>query len=54
MNNVTLRNREMTVERYRLRLRLKFLEAIIPSKPKSFWVSLEVRTSFPLIFTSPD
>ena len=36
MNRVTLRKSDITVERDLLRLRAKFLDAIMPSKPNSF------------------
>ena len=52
MNRVTLRNRDSTVERARFLLRRKFLAAIMPSKPNSFFVSGEVRTFFAFIVTS--
>ena len=54
INSTILKKRETMVERYLFLFRLKFLEAIIPSKPNSFFVRGEVRSFFPFSLISWD
>ncbi len=54
MNSVTLRKREIIVERHLLRLRAKFFAEIIPSNPNIFCARRDVRTLRRLSFISSD